>query len=310
MNVYFTVDTELWPDSWQGFRTRFRESFDRYILGKTAAGSYGLEFQLRMIHEHDLQFVFFVETLFSCEGGLAPLKDIVAMVDRYGQEIQLHAHPEWVNHMETPFVETGGRYLFDEFSTDEQTALILKARERLEQAGGGTASAFRAGSFAANLSTLNAVANNGIRIDSSLKLSENADDSYRSWAIEEDVLEYPLTVFHDWPGSHTRPLQLAACSYDEIAYVLDKAYEAGWDSIVILSHSAELLAASRSRPNRLTVRRFERVCRLLADNRDKYTTRGFRGVDTQPNLIRERIRSTVPRTLYRVGEQFVGRILP
>lgn len=74
LNVFLTVDVELWPDSWDLSPRRFSEYFRRYIHGSTATGDYGLPFQLRLLAEHDLKGVFFVESLFACEFGIESLR--------------------------------------------------------------------------------------------------------------------------------------------------------------------------------------------------------------------------------------------
>ncbi len=57
-------------------------------------------------------------------------------------------------------------------------------------------------------------------------------------------------------------------------------------AVVIVSHSFECIYRDplRPRPNRVVVRRFERLCKFLASNRDKFITSTFHdpGLQTLP----------------------------
>lgn len=309
LDVYFSVDVELWPESWVDYRRSMARSYQRYIVGATPKGDYGLQFQLELARDHRLDFVFFVESLFSCEGGLGPLTDIVSSIKESNQDIQLHAHPEWVAHMQKPFVAADGRYTFHQFTLDEQIELIRKARENLMMAGAGSPTAFRAGGFAGDESTLRAVSQNRIPIDSSLVQGCSVFTKLGRLSSFADVFEYPLTVFRDWPG-HRRQLQLGACSYNEIVHVLTRAHADRWPFVVLLSHSAELLNSGRSRPNRVVVRRFERLCRFLAEHRNDFATRRFdRSPRVEPVVPERLVRSGPARTVARMAEQLIGELL-
>ncbi len=312
LKVFLTVDVELWPRSWDGYREEFPQSFRRFILGETRRGDVGLPFQLRMANDHGLRFTFLVESLFSWEFGIEPLRDIVNLIHDAGQNTELHAHPEWMTHSSKPIVETGGRYLFSQFTLEEQYRLIETAMAQLKQAGAPMMKAFRAGSFAANVDTLAAVARAGLKIDSSFKLGSalaaRPISEYRASADSGTLLEYPLSTYKDWPG-RTRHLQLTACTFDEMVFVMENAYRLGWEAVVLLSHSAELLNRERSLPDKIVVRRFEKLCRWLADRRNQYVTLDFGRVDTAVGVgtVPSPIRSNPCRTLRRMGEQAMRR---
>ncbi len=313
LRVFLTVDVELWPTSWQDFRSEFSSAFDRYILGRTAQGTVGLPYQLRMAKDHGLRFVFFVETLFACEFGLAALSEIVHMIQEAGQEVQLHAHPEWVRHASRPLIDTGERFIFRDFSDEEQSRLIEVALSNLTDAGAKKVRAFRAGSFQANAGTLRAVRNAGLPMDSSFKLGTTLDRESRivvdRCSLIDGVVEYPLSVFHDWPG-HRRHLQIGSCSSRELAHVLRRAHACGWESVVILSHSVEMMNRDRSKPDSVVLRRFERFCRFLADSSRDLRTSGFEaetGAETSGRAMMP-IHSPPWWTLLRQGEQMSRRI--
>ena len=308
-----TVDVELWPSSWDGYRTEIGESYGRYILGRTSRGDYGLPFQLRIAQDYGLRFVCFVESLFACEMDSGYLTEIVQMIQENGQEIQLHAHPEWVRHANNPIVATGNRYLLSQFSEDEQLRLIEVGLSNLDRAGASDVRAFRAGSFDASDATINAVRRAGLDVDSSFIMNSstmNGNADLATGSQVDGVFEYPLSVFQDWPG-HERHLQLASCSTRELIHVLREARRATWDYVVVLSHSAELLNGSRLRPDPVVIRRFEQLCRFLADNPSDFDTAWFRDHDPSMSVTRPRelIQSSRWRTLIRVTEQGARRLI-
>lgn len=309
LKVFLTVDVELWPRSWDGYRQQFSDCFNRYVFGRTPTGTVGLPFQLELANDYGLRFVFFVESLFACEFGIDPLVDIVHTIQEAGQEVQLHAHPEWVAHAPAPIIDARGRFLFNDFSEDEQFHLLEAGLANILEGGVQNVRAFRAGSFAANAETLAAVRRVGIPFDSSFKLSALATGGPADRVLARDVREYPLTTYGDWPGRR-RDLQLAACSYRELEYVLREAHARRWNSVVILSHSAELLNGDRSRPDRIVVRRFERLCRLLAESRE-FQTSWFADEESADVSLSpvEPIKSAAWRTGLRVIEQVKGRLL-
>ncbi len=102
IDVFLTVDVEVWCDGWDDIDAKFPSAFQRYIYGPTSRGDYGLPYQLHQLQEHGLTGVFFVEPLFSTRFGLEPLSEIISLVRERGHEIQLHLHTEWVDESNVP----------------------------------------------------------------------------------------------------------------------------------------------------------------------------------------------------------------
>src|SRR5205807_1121886 len=95
----------------------------------------------------------------------------------------------------------------------------------------------------------------------------------------EGVVEFPIAFFRDWPG-HCRHAQVCACSGPELEHALWQAWERGWHSFVLVCHGFELLKnrkQTRTWPNAdwIVIQRLERLCRFLAEHRDKFRTVGF-----------------------------------
>lgn len=292
LNVFFTVDVEIWCDGWSNIDEVFPSAFRRYVYGPTANGDYGLPFTLNLLNEYGLTGIFFVEPLFSTRFGQQPLAEIVGLIRDASQEVQLHLHTEWVDESIEPLLEgiCCKRQHLRYFSLEEQTSLIDAGKRLLVQAGGGDIAAFRAGSFGFNKNTLFALRANKIPFDSSYNATSFGLDSgvfpgaTIVDAVEcEGIYEYPMTVFDDGTRS-LRHAQLTACSYGEMEGLLWQALETGRNSFVILTHNFELLNKAKTRPDTVVVERFRKLCSFLGRNRDSFRVCGFDGLEAQVGL--------------------------
>ena len=283
IQVLFTVDVEVWCESWTDLDREFPEAFRRYIYGPTASGQYGLPFTLQMLRDCGLRGVFFVEPLFAARFGVDPLSEIVGLIHGAGQEVQLHLHTEWVDEARVPLlppVSAKKQFLWM-FSRAEQAALIEAARQLICKAGARTPNAFRAGNYGLGPDTWAALNDAGIHLDSSLN-SSNIDPAsglaiepvYTQPFLRDGVVEVPVSVYRDGFG-RLRNAQVTACSFAEMERLLWGAAAAKWNSVVIVSHSFELLNAAKNRPDRIAVERFSKLCRFLDRHRDVFQTQGF-----------------------------------
>lgn len=291
-----------------------------YFYGAGATGAYGVPYQLDLLARRGLKATYFTEALFADAIGLGPLQRLVSEIEGAGQEVQLHLHTEWLTELTHTRLPSPFRQFIREFGRLEQEQLIAHGVTNLRECGAGPVVAFRAGSYGANVDTLRALAANGIAFDS----SHNPPYVGGACGLDfgqpllqprrvEGVWEFPVSVFEDYPG-HLRPAQLCACSFGELATALERAWQAGWQSFVIVLHSFELVRGFNQRPPRtapdtINLRRFERLCAFLAENRDRFPTRHFRDLD--PALLAEApaapVRGRLRHTLWRHVEQAVSR---
>jgi hypothetical protein len=316
LDVFFTVDVEVWCDGWEGIDAKFPDAFRRYIYGTTARGDYGLPYQLRQLREHGLTGIFFVEPLFSTRFGPDPLAEIIGLIHEHGHEIQLHLHTEWVDESHRPLLENinGKRQFLRYFSLEEQTILIKAGADLLRQAGCERLEAFRAGGFGFNRDTLRALACNRILFDSSYNASIYGLDSGVSPEIPlvepmecHGVYEYPMTVFR-YGTSALRHVQITACSYWEMEGLLWQALESRRKAFVILSHNFELLNGGMNRPDDIVVRRFRKLCSFFDRHRDCFRVRGFRDLSPAAALSQPLpLASPVWKTGLRMFEQGLRR---
>lgn len=322
VNILITVDTEVWPRfSAPPFQFDDPETMikhlNRDVYGITSKGVYGLSYQMDVLEAFGLRAVFFVESLFAVVVGIESLFKIVTMIKKRGHEVQLHIHTEWLEWMSEPIIQgRSGRNIKD-FNEHEQYVLIAKGLQNLKEAGVTTVHAFRAGNYGADFATLRALARNGISFDTSYNFCY-LDSSCGLRLLEpliqpriiDNVCEVPISFFSDYPGHH-RPAHLCACSFRELTLALNYAWESRWNTFVIVSHSFELLTRRNNKPwtpNRILCKRFENLCRFLAENRSKFQTVGFSQLEPVPALFEPSIKefkSNRFATMLRCWEQFV-----
>lgn len=323
VQVLITTDTETYPifDDWK--QDRLQRDLQRDVYGNVDGKEVGLDYQLRTFAAHDLKANFMVESLFSGspDVGLEPLKQIVSKILARNHEIQLHPHTEWL-----PYVPSLGipyrSHCLRAFSLEEQVQIIRFAKKQLELAGAPTPIAFRAGGFAANADTLTALEQCGFHYDSSFNpcykhahLHLPKIRSYGQATFFGAVQELPITVFRDHV-SPLRPAQLCAVSFAEMSLALEQAERRGWEFVVIVSHSFEMVG-NRWNPKknpvirRRVVDRFESLCGFLARNRNRFRTVGFSDLVLRNSTEHvPDIEGNILNTGVRLFSQAVARIRP
>jgi hypothetical protein len=320
LNVFITIDTEFWPRFPDGPATGYAREIACEIDGETKHGRFGLAYQMDVLDAHGLKADFFVESLFPDAVGPQPLVRIVGEIQARGHGVQLHVHPEWLARANSPVVPSGSRFLKD-YSIEDQTLLIARGLHNLRACGARGVCAFRAGGYGANFDTLRALARNGIPFDTSHNTCYLG-----SWCGMQTpflflqprkilgVHEFPITFFSDRPG-HYRHLQLCACSACELEGVLLEAWRRRWHSVVLVSHSFELIKHRKQvvKPKSvdgIVLRRFQRLCEFLSGNRDKFRTGLFSKIapDSVPEVEASwPLRAPLHGTVRRYCEQVIRR---
>ena len=317
VRVFLTVDTEAWPLAGTP-KSLIQADYDRDYYGITPQGEFGTLFQADLLRKHGLRGVFFVETLSSYCSGLAPLRDLVQELVKRDQEVGLHTHAEWCRRDPSIAGPSSGD-LMRHYSEELQTVLVRKALDQLQACGVTAVRSFRAGGYGANFDTLKALANNGIRFDSSHNycwLGGTCDLATETPLLQpkflNGVYEYPVTFFQDWPG-HFRHAEICACSSSELEEILLSAYRRKWHSVVIVSHSFECIRRDplKPRPNTVVIRRFERLCQFLDRHREKFLTSTFhdRNLDVLTTVeFSKPLSGRLHHTFFRGMEQAWKRI--
>lgn len=314
VKVHLTFDVEIWCDGWKDLDRRFPEAFDRYVFGRSSAGSYALPATLEILNRHGLKGVFFVEPLFSARFGAEYLERTVRLIEDAGQDVQLHLHPEWVDEISPPpLVDVSRKRQYLSFCTkEEQTTLLQYGLTLLQRQTRNQIYAFRAGSYAANRDTYAALSAVGLSVDSSLNRAyaisgpDVVEQTSHCSAFQIDgISAFPVSVFVDGFG-RVRPAQINACGFREMCRALESSAMNGRMHFVIVSHNFEMLRDGGCEPDRFVVRRFENLCCYLASQRDRYDVCTFpRGV--MPTSDSGVARTTAWSTVLRLGEQAARR---
>lgn len=278
--VFLTVDTEFaWRHHAAGcdLETIYRRSLE--------PAGVGLSFQLARLAEHGLKACFFVDPMPALVYGLAPIERIVDTILAAGQEVQLHLHPDWQGARIGDAGAGRGRADLHQHDAAEQLHLLSVARELLVAAGAPPPVAFRAGSYAADDQTLAALAALGIHYDSSHNGAAAASriglPRRHIAPVRRGVVEVPVTVIED-ERDRLRTFQLCALSAGESYDALEHAAVSGHAAVTIVNHGFELSNRAGTRPNRVHVRRFEALCRMLATMRDVLPTQHFATAPPMP----------------------------
>ena len=176
----------------------------------------------------------------------------------------------------------------------------------LTAAGAPDPIAFRSGSYSASDDTLAALAKLDFVYDSSHNGSEHPWPSAISLEPRQiaplehcGVIEVPVTLIEDQKG-HLRHFQVCALSAAEMRAALDHAVCENHAAVTVVSHGFELANRAGTRPNAVHVRRFEALCRMLAERRGALETAHFAdrpimalGQDDAPlgpSMLRTRLR--------------------
>jgi hypothetical protein len=85
MDVYLTVDTEVWPRNQSWSDSDLERAVNQDSVGITAAGELGIMYQLDVLDSFGLRAAFFVESLFASAAGLSVLSRIVAPIEARGR---------------------------------------------------------------------------------------------------------------------------------------------------------------------------------------------------------------------------------
>ncbi len=301
--VFLTIDTELaWRHHSRGHpvETVFARSIE--------PAGVGIEWQLACLARHGLKACFFVDPMPARVYGSDLIARIVAPILAAGQEVQLHIHPNWDGACDSDR-QRAGPFELTECTPAEQLRLLREAHALLVAAGAPSPVAFRAGSYAADDATLDALAALGIAYDSSFNPAWPAFSriglSPRQLAPVRHcgIVELPVGWIEDRGGA-ARTLQVCALSGEEMQAALDHADAEDHALVTIVSHSFELATRSGTRVNARHVARFERLCAYLAAHRDRFTTVGIDDLGAVP-LDRDDtpLAYDAARWLRRQGEQ-------
>ena len=277
--VYFTIDTETsmggaWHNpAWAPLPP------DLTVFGKCGSGLYGIPLIMSILEERGFRGTFFTEVFCAYNVGYEPVAEVLRLIRSRGHDAQLHLHPE--QRFYRDYVRGGPRReegLMFAFPPSEQRALVGEGVSLFRELGGQTPRAYRAGCYGASETTLSALPEHGIEIDSSYNCAYlGSTCGFRNPFLNAPVKiagvhEFPVTVFRVAGLSGYKPLEISAVSVAEIVDTIRRVREAGCRDVVLVLHSFSLLKNrgiryQGCRPDDLVIRRFRRLVKQLADMR-------------------------------------------
>jgi hypothetical protein len=279
--VVITVDTE--PSVAGAFADagRYRPLLHEPVWGAVGGRSEALGFIVETLAVHDLCATFFVETVhLSCFPPEA-MGGYVRRLHAAGQDIQLHLHPVWSRFAGERYAKANDRCA--DLAEERLTELIADGSAQIKAWSGKSPVCLRTGNFSVSATVYHALRRAEMPLASNVCLAvappREAALHFSGGVHRVDgVTELPVTCFRDRGPvgrGRYRPLQVSACSFGEFCVLLNGLNRSGGSLAVIVTHPFEFLKwtgpdFSRLRANRLVQRRFERLCRFLARESERF----------------------------------------
>ncbi len=285
--VLITVDVETSIGGAFAYPEKLRPvGAEKRIYGRINGKEYGIPLIMEILERHHFKGVFFVEPLCSYYFGKQMVREVCQRISSRGHEVQLHLHPNYqiFQYSDWPQRAKAGKLFPDilaKYPFEEQKRLIQKGKEILESCKISPFS-FRAGCFGANNQTLKALREIGFLFDSSFDLSMLDKTCFiKANSINDlteisGLFETPVTNYFDFKLGKTkrlRHLDLCAISFYEARSILQKAFKYGMKVVTFILHSFSFIKKRdvqyrTAKPNKIVIKRFEKLCRYLANNKD------------------------------------------
>ena len=291
IKVFITVDVETSIGGAFAKPDKLRPvGADKRIYGQIGNKEYGIPLIIEILNSYNLKATFFVEPFNADLGYPGETEPIVRFLVENGQDVQLHVHP---NHVHYGLHKSGEPYQrtdqMADLEQEWQKEIVERGAALLEKWTGIRPIAFRAGNMGASEETLQAMQESGLWIDSSYTFSYVGGqcrflekERYNGSKWYGEVLEVALSAYRQpkVPGLHpSKPVDLMGSSFAECRDAVQMICDAGADAVAIL-HSFSLFKVrdkqyNDGKLNRVVIRRFEKFCRWLNDNRRHYPPRTF-----------------------------------
>lgn len=329
VNVFITVDTEHSIGGAFANPALSPVGNARRIFGRIGVKEYGIPLQMDIADRFGLKLVFFVEVFNRHFFGPDETRQVVETILHRGHDVQLHLHPNYLNFtlprpQDLKFSDLCGAY-----PLEQQVEMLAEARQMLIECGAPAPVAFRAGCFGANADTLTALADNGFVLDSSYNQAYLGgpcllpDWGLNDLAEEGGIFELPVTNFVENSSiraKRTMPLDINGVSFEEMRQVLEASRRGdGPRNVTVILHSFSFVKGydvqyKRVRPRWNVIRRFERLCRFLAEHSSDFKVRTF--CDLKRNDLVDMVHDrcdTMPEvpaylSLARFGGQLLDRL--
>jgi hypothetical protein len=294
MRVCITIDTEF---SIAGaFADPARLPVGAPMVRCDVAGrSEGLDFLLGCFARHAVQATFFIETAQRHYFRDDPMRELALRIADSGHEAQLHVHPCWSIFMHDDWPERVRRQpRQDDFAGRDVAAtldLLRQGQATFAEWGLPPPQAFRTGNLQYDDNLYRALSMTAIPYSSSIGLGvyDGGLPEYRFHAgrhLRHGVLECPVLTYCDW-RSHLKSVAVSSSSFGEMRALLEQAYSAGLELVVILTHPFEYVQSAgdgfhRLRRHALNQARLEQLCAYIAAHPQRFDACGMAAAASQP----------------------------
>ncbi len=318
--ILITIDTEFSIGGYFKDMKNKPVPSNKHVYCKIGGKDYGINLIMDILDKYELKGVFFVETESRFYFGENEVLGIINNIINRGHEVQLHIHPNFRSFI------NGQRRPDDlrKYSLEEQSNIIREALKFLLSCRINKILAYRSGGFYSDLNTIKALQNNGIQYSSNYNLAyrncnyiKSNQPKYDIFCIEE-VFEIPITCYKEFRiRREWNSFQISAASYKEIKEAMYHYYNQQVNIITFIIHSFEFIKPydiqfSRITPQHFLIKRFDKICKHLANNPDKYEVITFKDLDNLVKNMKINIRekkvdfykSSAVKTLNRYIENY------
>jgi len=245
-------------------------AFGTNIYGELPEGTLGVQRIMDICGRYDVKATFFVDVYMHHYYGKAPVRELCGHIVRNGHDVQLHAHTSWIPN--------GDFQHLSAFPLQKQVEIIAEGKELIREWTGKAPVAFRAGAYAANLDTIQALEQNGFILDSSyLAFHENCELSRQLSNHPANqifkiggILEVPVTMYWLFDNVLLRKmskLDINACSLTELRNVIPKLVRGRIRCVILFLHSFSFIRWKKDYsgvlPNYRALERFERTLEMI-----------------------------------------------
>lgn len=296
--MMLTVDTEALP------RRAAEDHVKRLIWGEHACGTAGVREMCQIGDEMGVRHVFFVDVC-AAHAYEKQIAEVVRWLDNAGQDVQLHAHPEYLpaDYWKQHGFTYRPRFL-NQYDLPKAEFTLQHFGKFISDITGKAILAFRAGSFRWNANTIRALHTAGIRLSFNNSMKAYLDgvcpygvptNAPFSWS--NGVIEVPVTERLSLPWCERLGWERLSHPYSNhyftppwrklwpITFGIDKSF------LVLLMHSWSLLYWDKNdhaqyRDDR-RIENYRKIVRKLAKDYDIITTHDFLDL-----YSREKIKTT------------------
>ncbi|MBI5752380.1 MAG: polysaccharide deacetylase family protein [Hydrogenophilales bacterium] len=252
LHVLITVDTESYTEG----------NPKQQIWGRVGGGGeHGIGKIMDILEAHGVKGTFYINVYEAERHGEETIAQVIKAVHKRGHDVQLHTHPH----------HKYGIHKLTRADLARQQEILLWGKHFIERHTGTAVIAHRAGAFAANLDTIEALRRIGVKVDASL--SSLSEESHLAREVGEarnrpfvlnGILELPITYYVQGRVAtyqFKRTLDIESTSLREFEDVIRQAQVANVPAVNVLMHSFSFVR--HGRPDIELEERFDRFLSFL-----------------------------------------------